>query len=297
MRDGIAPSYLWLPEGQWPNLLAFLIQRFPHVGEAVLLQRMAKGDLVGDQGPLDANSPYRQGGRIWYYREVPVEMPVPFEAVVLHRDQRLLVVDKPHFLPMIPSGQYLHETLLIRLRKQLDLPQLTPVHRLDRETAGVVLFCLDPAYRGAYQTLFERREISKRYEAIAPYRPSLDLPHVHRSRMVESGKAFAMHEVAGEPNSETRVDLIERLGEYARYRLEPHTGRKHQLRLHMASLGIPILNDPLYPEVLAHKGEDFSKPLQLLARSIEFADPVSGELRCFTSERSLTGEMPSLPQE
>ncbi|GAB3243889.1 RluA family pseudouridine synthase [Chitinimonas naiadis] len=288
IRDGIAPSYLWLPEGDWPNLLVFLIQRFPHLGEQVLLDRMARGELVDEQGrPLTPASPYRQGGRIWYYREVATETPIPFAEKILHRDARLLVVDKPHFLPMSPAGRYLQETLLIRLRKQLDLPQLTPIHRLDRETAGVVLFCLDPASRGAYQSLFERREVSKTYEAIAAYRPELTLPMVYRSRMVEGASFFTMVEEAGEPNSETRIELLEQRNGLARYRLEPHTGRKHQLRLHLASLGIPILNDPFYPEVLPDKGDDFSQPLQLLARSIRFLDPISGERREFTSARHL----------
>lgn len=287
-RDGIAPSYLWLPAGHWPDLLTFLVQRFPHLGEAVLRERMARGDLVDEHGAaLRPEHPYRQGMRIWYYREVPVETPIPFEAVVLHRDERLLVVDKPHFLPMAPAGRYLQQTLLIRLRRQLDLPELTPIHRLDRETAGVVLFCLDPASRGAYQSLFERREVGKQYEALAPYRAALALPLLYRSRMEEGQDFFTMEEVAGEPNSETLVELLSRRGGLAHYRLSPHTGRKHQLRLHLASLGIPILNDPFYPRVLADKGDDFSRPLQLLARSIAFRDPFTGEPRRFESRRAL----------
>lgn len=288
VRDGIAPSYLWLPEGQWPSLLAFLIARFPHLGEEILRERMAKAELLDENGvPITEQTPYRQGGRVWYYREVVAETPIPFEEVVLHRDEHLLVVDKPHFLPMIPSGPYLQETLLIRLRKKLNLPQLTPVHRLDRETAGVVLFCVNPASRGAYQTLFERREIAKVYEAIAPYRADLALPLVYRSLMVAGDTFFTMKEAPGEPNSETRISLIERRGENALYRLEPHTGRKHQLRLHLASLGIPICNDPFYPQVLPDKGDDYSKPLQLLARQIAFVDPISRERRCFESRREL----------
>ncbi|HEY9100975.1 RluA family pseudouridine synthase [Chitinimonas sp.] len=287
-REGIAPSYLWLPEGRWPDLLTFLVQRFPHLGEAVLRERMARGDLVDEAGrALYPEHPYRQGMRIWYYREVPTETPIPFEAVVLHRDARLLVVDKPHFLPMAPAGRFLQETLLIRLRRQLDLPELTPIHRLDRETAGVVLFCLDPASRGAYQSLFERREVSKQYEALARYREDLMLPLLHRSRMEEGKDFFTMEEVAGEPNSETLIELLARRGELAHYRLSPQTGRKHQLRLHLASLGIPILNDPFYPVVLADKGDDFSRPLQLLARSIAFRDPYTGGPRQFESSRTL----------
>jgi tRNA pseudouridine32 synthase/23S rRNA pseudouridine746 synthase len=290
VRDGIAPSYLWLPAGEWPSLFAFLVARFPHVGEAVLRGRIERAELVDAEGvAVTLTTPYRPGSRIWYYREVPPETPIPFESPVLYRDDRLLVVDKPHFLSMIPAGRHLRETLLVRLRTQLDLPDLTPIHRLDRETAGVALFCIDPACRGAYQRLFEQRTVSKVYEAIAPYRADLVLPRVHHSRLEEGAEFFTMQEVAGEPNSETRIELIGQQGEWGHYRLEPHTGKKHQLRAHMAALGVPILHDPWYPEKLAHKGDDFSKPLQLLAREIAFTDPVSGDARRFASQRVLAG--------
>lgn len=236
---------------------------------------------------MTAATPYRPGSRIWYYREVPPETPVPFEEAILYRDEHLLVVDKPHFLATVPGGRYLRETLLARLRNKLDLPELTPVHRLDRETAGLVLFCIHPPSRGKYQALFEQRSVQKVYEAIAPFRADLELPRVHRSLLREGSRNgerfFTMQEVAGEPNSETRIALIERRGDLAKYRLEPHTGRKHQLRAHMAALGVPILNDPWYPAVLEDKGDDFSRPLQLLAREIEFVDPLSGEARQFSS--------------
>jgi tRNA pseudouridine32 synthase/23S rRNA pseudouridine746 synthase len=274
-------------------LLAWLVERFPHLGRSILEDRLLRGEIVDEAGrTMAADTPYRAGARIWYYREVPPETPVPFEEVILHRDERLLVVDKPHFLATIPGGRYLRETLLARLRNKLDLPELTPIHRLDRETAGLVLFCIHPPSRGAYQQLFEQRTVSKVYEAIASYRADLPLPLVHRSRLIEGGKDgerfFIMQEVAGEPNSETRVDLIEQRGELAKYRLEPHTGRKHQLRAHMLALGIPIQNDPWYPFVQTDKGEDFSQPLQLLARQVEFVDPLSGEARQFSSRMALS---------
>jgi tRNA pseudouridine32 synthase/23S rRNA pseudouridine746 synthase len=288
VRDGVAPSYAWLPAGDWPDLLSYLVARFPHIGEAVLLGRFERGELVSDCGrALSPHEPYRAGTRIWYYRDVPPETIVPFDEVILHRDEHLLVVDKPHFLSTIPAGKYLRETLLTRLRHKLDLPELTPVHRLDRETAGVVVFCLHPPSRGAYQTLFERREVSKTYEAVAPYRADLTLPYVHRSLLEEGDDFFTMQEVAGEPNSETRIDIIKRGDTHALYRLEPHTGKKHQLRVHMAALGVPILHDPWYPSFTEKKTEDFSRPLQLLARSIAFDDPVSGEARAFSSQRQL----------
>ncbi|BCL77042.1 pseudouridylate synthase [Jeongeupia sp. HS-3] len=288
LRDGVAPSFLDLPAGDWPDLLGFLIARFPHVPAQQWIERLQRGALVDQHGtPFSLASAYLPHARVWYYREVPPETPVPFASPLLYRDDYLVVADKPHFLACIPAGRHLQETLLTRLRASLGLPQLTPIHRLDRETAGVMLFCASPAHRGAYQALFASRDVQKEYEAIAPFDAGLTLPRVHRSRLEEREENFTMHEVPGEPNSETRIELIESSGELARYRLLPHTGKKHQLRAHLAALGIPIVNDPWYPAILPDKGDDFSQPLQLLARAIEFVDPVSGEARRFESPRRL----------
>jgi tRNA pseudouridine32 synthase/23S rRNA pseudouridine746 synthase len=287
-RDGVAPSYLWLDEDRPGGMLAFLCAQFPAVGEAAWRDRMARGEVVEGGGTVLAeDSPVRRGMRIWYYREIEVETPIPFEEQVLYRDDHLVVVDKPHFLPMTPSGRFLRETLLVRLKDKLGLPALTPIHRLDRETAGVVIFSHCEASRGAYQSLFQQRSVKKTYEALAGPMAGRSFPFVHRSLMVEGTPFFRMQEVEGEPNSETLVDVIGERADKLLYRLEPHTGRKHQLRVHMAGLGAPIVNDAFYPEALACKGDDFSKPLKLLARSIAFRDPLSGQQRRFDSERTL----------
>jgi tRNA pseudouridine32 synthase/23S rRNA pseudouridine746 synthase len=288
VRDGVAPSYLWINEDRGGGMLAFLEGRFAEVGGPSWPERLARGDVVDAQGErLHAGSPVRQGMRIWYYRELEEETPIPFEEEILFRDEHLLVVDKPHFVPMIPTGRFLRETLLVRLKRKLGLPQLTPIHRLDRETAGVVIFSHNLATRGTYQSMFQKRSIRKVYEALAPALEGRDFPFTYRSRMVDGDKFFVMKEAAGEPNSETLVELIERRGDIARYRLHPHTGRKHQLRLHLASLGVPILNDAFYPVALPCKGDDYSAPLQLLARRIGFDDPLTGEARSFESRRVL----------
>jgi tRNA pseudouridine32 synthase/23S rRNA pseudouridine746 synthase len=289
IRNGLAPSFLHLPAGQWPSLLMFLQQRFPHLDQAVWHARLQQGEVVDQQGlPYHPFSPYPANQCIWYYREVAQEIPVPFDAPVLYQDERLLVVDKPHFLACIPGGRHVEQTLLVRLRRTLGLDDLTPIHRLDRETAGVMLFCTDQRCRAAYQTLFQQRNVSKEYEAIAGYRPQLALPQVRKSHLSEHPEHFRMIETEGEPNSETRIELIASHGEFARYRLCPLTGKKHQLRAHMAAIGIGILGDTWYPELLPPRPvDDFSSPLQLLARSIAFTDPVDGTLRCYQSQRKL----------
>jgi tRNA pseudouridine32 synthase/23S rRNA pseudouridine746 synthase len=288
LRDGVAPSYLWLPDGQWDGMLAFLVERFPEVDAQTWLARMARGDVVDGAGAaLGPDSPVRRGARIWYYRELEAETPIPFELEILFRDEHLLVVDKPHFLPVIPSGRFLHETALVRLKKSTGLAHLTPIHRLDRETAGVLIFSHNPDSRGAYQSLFQKRGIDKVYEALAGPLTGLSFPYLHRSRMVEGTPFFRMQEVEGEPNSETLIEVIGQRGQATLYRLRPHTGRQHQLRVHLSALGAPIINDAFYPLALPCKGDDFARPLQLLARSIGFTDPLTGEARYFESAREL----------
>ncbi|AKZ63933.1 pseudouridine synthase [Herbaspirillum hiltneri N3] len=292
LKDGVAPSYLWLQEAAdlWSNMLDFLTARFPGVTEEAWRQRMARGEVVNQDGvALTPASPYRRGDCIFYYRDLEgSETPIPFTEQILHQDEHLLVVDKPHFVPVIPTGRFLHESLLVRLKKKTGLADLTPIHRLDRETAGVLIFSHNPASRGAYQAMFQQRTMDKTYEALAGMLEGRSFPFVHRSRMVDADKFFLMREEEGEPNSETHIDLIERRGALGLYRLNPVTGRKHQLRVHMAALGIPIVNDNFYPHVVpAGTADNYDAPLKLLARSIAFTDPLSGDVRYFESLRTL----------
>lgn len=290
VRDGVSASHLWLGEGDWENMLVFMAARFPAVSEADWGARMERGEVVDLQGtPLRPDSPYRRGICIFYYRELAHETPIPFTETILYQDEHILVADKPHFLPVIPTGRFVRETLLVRLRDKTGLHDLTPIHRLDRETAGVVLFSHNRATRGIYQSMFQKRAMDKVYEALAPTRADMSFPMVRRSRMVDGEPFICMTEVAGEPNSETHIEVLENRGAVSLYRLRPVTGRKHQLRLHMAALGMPIMNDAFYPVALPCKGDDVSRPLQLLAREIVFADPLTGCVRRFASERNLNG--------
>lgn len=269
-------------------MLDFLIARFPDVGAARWTTRMVRGEVVDSIGnPLPPDAPYRAGLRLYYYREVETEPAVPFAERVVHRDEHLLVVDKPHFLPVVPAGRFLHDTLLARLKRRFGLDGLVPVHRIDRETAGLVLFSLRRETRAAYHGLFERREVRKTYHALAAWRPDLRFPLVRRSRLVEGEPFFRMREAGGEPNAETLIEVLEVRGDRACYRLTPSTGRKHQLRVHMAALGIPIENDTLYPRAAPVAQDDYARPLQLLAKALAFTDPVSGAPRRFESQSTL----------
>ncbi len=224
---------------------------------------------------------------MYFYRDPAPEIAVPFEIDILHRDDHLVVIDKPHFLATIPRGAHITETAVVRLRRTLDLPDLTPAHRLDRMTAGVLVFLIRPEDRRAYQELFVSQQVTKEYEAVAGHDPALEFPRIIRSRIVKEHGIMTATEEPGEPNSETVVDLIETRDGRARYRLLPKTGRTHQLRLHMSSLGLPIEGDNYYPDFRRSEPGDFSTPLRLLARAIEFTDPRSGRVRRFESRRRL----------
>ncbi|WP_119967571.1 pseudouridine synthase [Simplicispira lacusdiani] len=288
MRDGVGPSCVVLPSVGSGSMLDFLARRLPVVPREDWMARMAAGEVVDERGDaVTAARPFEPGIRLYYYRSLPSEPNIPFEETVVYRDEHLLVADKPHFMPVIPTGRYLHHTLLVRLKRRLGLAELVPLHRIDRDTAGLVMFSVQRATRGLYQGLFRDRAITKHYEAVAPWREGLAFPREHRSRLEESPQFFRMHEVPGEPNAWTHMERLEVAGDWARYRLSPITGKRHQLRVHMAALGLPLRNDAFYPEVNDPPEGDFSRPLQLLARSLEFTDPRIGEPRRFESGRSL----------
>ncbi len=282
--DGLAASTLQLPPGPWPTVLDCLCERFPSVARARWIERMARGRVVDAAGAaVTALTPYRVGLELHYYREVDDEPAIPFDEAIVYVDAHLLVADKPHYLPVMPAGVHVHETLLGRLVRRTGNPVLVPLHRIDRETAGLVLFSTNPDSRARYQALFRERRIEKRYEAVAPALPGIAFPHVRRSRIVAGEPFFRMQEIEGEANSETKIEVLARGDGRWRYALTPVTGRKHQLRVHMAGIGAPIAHDPLYP-VLRHRAVgDHTAPLQLLAKRLAFVDPISGAERCFTS--------------
>lgn len=276
-----------LPPGPWATVREALCAHYPKLPASLWEERFARGRVRdGDDRTLAPDAPFRAGAPLYYLREFD-EAPIPVEETIVHADDRLVVVDKPHFLPVIPAGKYRRETLVARLVARLGNPDLTPLHRLDRGTAGLVMFSADRATRGTYQALFRERRIGKTYEALAPPLPDIAFPHVHESRLARHPDGFRMMELPGDPDTRTRVEVLEREAPHWRYALHPHTGKMHQLRVHMAALGAPIANDPWYPEALPAGPDDFKRPLKLLAASLAFVDPVDGRERRFETRLRL----------
>lgn len=287
-RDGVNPSAVQLLAGPWPTLLDALDARFPAVGRERWLSRFVRGLVIDDDGvELTATTPHERAQRVRYYREVPDEISVPFAETIVHAGDELLVVDKPHFLPVVPAGRHVAETLLARLITRFGEPDLVPLHRIDAATAGLVLFSRNPATRSAWLALFRERRIDKHYEAVAAPLPDVVFPLTRRSRIARGEPFVLSREIDGDPNAETHIDVIERGERWWRYALQPVTGRKHQLRLHMAALGAPLRHDEGYPVFAPRADGDFSRPLQLLAKSLAFDDPLDGTPRHYTSQRVL----------
>lgn len=264
------------------------MDRFAAVPRSTWEARIRAGEVIDEHGvPVTESRRHQPRLRVYYYRSLDAEPRIPFDELILFQDEQLVAVDKPHFLPVTPVGRYVQESLLVRLKRKLGLEHLAPLHRIDRETAGVVLFSVQPATRGIYHALFSERRIRKHYEAIVPWDGTRSLPPVRRSRLVDDAHFMRMREIDGEPNSETHFEWLEARNGHARLRLSPVTGRRHQLRVHCAALGMPILHDAIYPLLRPEGSDDFERPLQLLARELAFTDPLDGTPRHFASGRSL----------
>jgi tRNA pseudouridine32 synthase/23S rRNA pseudouridine746 synthase len=290
MRDGVSASVVSVPQGA-PHLLDFLAQRMPGISRVEWADRLAQGLVLQENGQAaQADQACHVGQRIYYYRHMADEPVLPFQAHIVFEDEHLLVVDKPHFMPVTPAGRYVQQSLLVQLKRQTACANLVPLHRIDRETAGLVLLGKRTQDRDDYHALFRDHQIHKTYHAVAPLLAGLALPRVHRSRLVPGELFFRTKEVPGQPNSETRIALLHTEGPRGLYALEPISGKRHQLRVHMNTLGIPIEGDPFYPKVLRGPDdpEDFLTPLQLLAQAVGFTDPVTGEARRFVSQLTLS---------
>jgi tRNA pseudouridine32 synthase/23S rRNA pseudouridine746 synthase len=291
--EGVSASRVYLPADQSHlNLLAFFVAQFPHIAEVEWADRFDEGLILDQEGhALKAGDPYLPNTHLLYFRRLAREPNIPFEEKILYQDEHILVADKPHFLPVTPSGLYLHQTLLNRLKKKTGIQALSPIHRIDRDTAGLVIFSINPSERAQYQNLFRDRTVKKVYEAIAPYSEELEkqLPMTYQSRLEESEHFLQMQEVEGEPNSDTLIELIQTNLPWAKYRLTPGSGKKHQLRCHLNALRIPIKYDQIYPILTPYQEYDldYLKSLQLLAQEISFVDPINESKRVFVSSQRL----------
>ena len=290
---GIAkhPSVVTLPAAPapYPSITEFLCRAFPGISRERWAQRLREGKVLDDQGrPVNADTPYSPSKRIFYFREVENEPVIPFAEQILFQDGEILVADKPHFLPVIPGGRYVEECLLNRLRARTGIAGLAPLHRLDRETAGLVIFSVNPKTRAAYHGLFMHGTVEKIYRALAEVnQPPRENQWTVENRIVRGEPRFRMKIVPGTVNARSHIQLLEVKHNQGLFRLQPVTGKTHQLRLHLSGLGFGIINDRVYPELLPERDDDFDRPLQLLAGEIRFHDPVTGADRGFRSEREL----------
>jgi tRNA pseudouridine32 synthase/23S rRNA pseudouridine746 synthase len=289
-RNGVGPSCVSLPAGPWSTVLDFLVDRMPDISREEWAERLAQQLVLNEAAePVAATQPYTPHTKLYYYRHIANEPVLPEKASIVFEDDYLLVADKPHFMPVTPAGRYVQQSLLVQLKHLTGNDDLVPLHRIDRETAGLVMFGKRPQDRDAYHALFRDKEMHKVYHAVAAFRTELALPRVHSSRLVPGEPFFRTQEVPGEANSETRIRLLRVDGSRALYQLEPVSGKRHQLRVHMMALGLPLEGDLFYPTVLRgpDEDEDFSHPLQLLAHSVAFTDPVTGQGREFHSALQL----------
>ena len=292
-RHGLGAAWLRTPDrgrpapDTWATMGAWLRERLPErvdVDALLEQERFVRDDLT----PVRDGDPYAPHTFVWFHRDLPDEVDVPGELHVVHRDERLVVVDKPAFLSSIPRGQHVRQSVVVRLRDELGLPELSPLHRLDRVTSGLLLLATERRWRGPYQSMFQAGTVRKTYAALAPVRADLELPRTVADHLVKRRGSWQAEVVPGAPvNAETLVELESQHDGIGRYRLTPRTGRTHQLRVHLAGLGIPIVGDPLYPVVSDVAVDDFTTPLQLLARELAFTDPVDGSPRRFDSVRRL----------
>ena len=287
------PSKLSLPQTNpgVATVLEYLVIKFPYIDAQTWRQRMADGKVHCHDGTLiTPESPFTAQQRIYYYREGENEPRIPFKETILFQDQHILVAYKPHFLSLHAGGVYINECLQNRLRRRTGIDTLQAVHRLDTVTAGLILFSVNPETRRHYHQLFDTRQIHKTYQAIASIQGDENLIGQEwevKNRIERTELRFRMCVTEGEANSHSIIRCLEQINQKALFELQPITGKTHQLRLHMQSLGWPILNDHYYPQLQTQSKEDYSTPLQLLAKELEFIDPVSQLKRSFSCEESL----------
>ena len=294
MSISARPSKLSLPQVNpgVTTVLEYLLLKFPAIAESRWRERMAEGKVHRDDGSLiTPESPYQPHLRVFYYREVASEPSIPFAERILYQDEHILVAYKPHFLPVTPGGLYVNECLQQRLRKRTGIEELQAVHRLDRVTAGLVLCSVNPDTRPLYHQLFKSRHIHQTYQAIAEIHSDESLVGQQwevKNRLEQSEQRFRIHVTEGAANSHSVIRCVQQTASQALFELHPVTGRTHQLRVHMQTLGWPILNDRYYPVLQPLSPDDYARPLQLLSKGFEFIDPVTGEERRFEYDGDLT---------
>ncbi|MDB2386852.1 pseudouridine synthase [Shewanella sp.] len=285
-------SSIVLPESitDKPTVLSFLVSHFSAIAEETWIERIKSGKVHWRNGDIiQLDTAFVARARVYYYREVEQESVIPFDEKTLLTTPQFIIAYKPAFLAVNPSGNFVNECLVNRLRMKTKNEQIVACHRLDRATAGVMLLSVNPETRHDYHQLFKTGHITKTYQAIArlcePLREqmaanrlTLPLHWTVKNRLVKAEPSFMMKISHGEANSHSEITLVQTKGDLGLFQLQPITGRTHQLRLHMLSLGMPIMNDKLYPLLQDKAADDFNQPLMLLAKTLRFVDPITEKL-------------------
>ncbi|MCU0253600.1 MAG: RluA family pseudouridine synthase [Acidobacteria bacterium] len=227
----------------------FLQRMIPKLSRNRIQKAIDERVRLSWEAPVKASTPVREDGEVWVDDPQVNEEAIEFDPTVLYDDGDLLAIDKPPGVVVHPTHSHLRNTVITLLRRQMNSPELTLAHRLDAETSGVLLLGRHTWAARRAQSAFQRGKVEKSYLAIVFGRPAedrftVDLPLGYHSR-----DSFVFRQLPGGRDAReslTEIEVLERMARVSLVRAFPKTGRRHQIRAHLAAAGHPIVGDKLY---------------------------------------------------